>query len=88
MRGNIGRRRALANAGFAVAVLALAGFGLYQVAGKQWRVQPTFRVRAQFESIADSRSGIASAFKGSTPAWWSDRRARRAGRAGRADPAG
>ena len=57
MRGDIGRWRALANAGFAVAVLALAGFGLYQVAGRQWRVQPTFHVRAQFESIAGLEVG-------------------------------
>jgi phospholipid/cholesterol/gamma-HCH transport system substrate-binding protein len=57
MRGDIGRWRALANAGFAVAVLALAGFGLYQVAGRQWRVQPTFRVRARFESIGGLEVG-------------------------------
>ncbi len=57
MRGNIGRWRALANAGFAVAVLALAGLGLHQVAGRQWRVQPTFHVRAQFESIAGLEVG-------------------------------
>lgn len=57
MRGNIGRWRALANAGFALVVLALAGFALHQVAGKQWRVQPTFRVRAQFDSIAGLEVG-------------------------------
>jgi phospholipid/cholesterol/gamma-HCH transport system substrate-binding protein len=57
MGSDIGRWRALANAGFAVAVLALAGFGLYQVAGRQWRVQPTFRVRARFESIGGLEVG-------------------------------
>jgi phospholipid/cholesterol/gamma-HCH transport system substrate-binding protein len=57
MRGNIGRWRALANVGFAVAVLAVAGLGLHQVAGRQWRVQPTFRVRAQFDSIAGLEVG-------------------------------
>jgi phospholipid/cholesterol/gamma-HCH transport system substrate-binding protein len=57
MRGTLGRKRALANAAFAVAVLALAGFGLHQVAGRQWRVQPTFHVRAQFESIAGLEVG-------------------------------
>ena len=57
MRGGIGRWRALANAGFAMAVLALAGFGLYQVAGRQWQVQPTFHVRAQFETIGGLEVG-------------------------------
>ena len=47
----------MANAGFALAVLTLAGFGLYQVAGRQWQVQPTFRVRAQFESIGGLEVG-------------------------------
>jgi phospholipid/cholesterol/gamma-HCH transport system substrate-binding protein len=54
---DIGRWRLLANAGFAVAILALGGFGLHQVAGKQWRVQPTFRVRVQFESISGLETG-------------------------------
>ncbi len=40
MRRDIGRWRALANAGFALAVLALGGFGLYQVASRRWQVQP------------------------------------------------
>lgn len=57
MRGDIGRRRALANAGFAAAVLALAGFGLYQVAGRQWQVQPTFHVRARFAKIGGLEVG-------------------------------
>jgi phospholipid/cholesterol/gamma-HCH transport system substrate-binding protein len=57
MRHDIGRWRAAANAGFAAAVLALAGFGLYQVAGRQWRVQPTFHVRAQFEMISGLEVG-------------------------------
>jgi phospholipid/cholesterol/gamma-HCH transport system substrate-binding protein len=49
--------RAAANAGFVVAVLALGGFGLYQVAGRQWQVQPTFRVRVQFDTIAGLEVG-------------------------------
>ena len=53
----IGRWRALANASFALAVLALGGFGLYQVAGRQWRVQPTFHVRARFETISGLEAG-------------------------------
>jgi phospholipid/cholesterol/gamma-HCH transport system substrate-binding protein len=54
---NIGRWRLLANAVFAAAILALGGFALYQVAGRQWRVQPTFRVRVQFETISGLETG-------------------------------
>jgi phospholipid/cholesterol/gamma-HCH transport system substrate-binding protein len=57
MRRDIGRWRALANAGFALAVLALAGFGLYQVATHRWHVQPTFHVRARFVTIAGVEAG-------------------------------
>ena len=58
MRRNIGLWRAAANAGFALAVMArFAGFGLYQVAGRHWQVQPTFRVRAEFETIAGLEAG-------------------------------
>ena len=57
MMRDIGRWRLLANAAFAASVLALGGFGLLQVAGRQWRVQPTFRVRVQFESISGLEAG-------------------------------
>ncbi len=57
MRRDIGRWRMAANAGFVLAVLAVAGFGLYQVAGRHWKVQPTFRVRAEFETIAGVEAG-------------------------------
>ncbi len=57
MRLSIGRWRLAANAGFVLAVLALAGFGLYQVAGRHWQVQPTFRVRAEFDTIAGLEAG-------------------------------
>jgi len=57
MLRDIGRWRALANAGFALAVLALGGFGLYQVAGRHWQVQRTFRVRARFEAIGGLEAG-------------------------------
>ncbi len=57
MLREIGRWRALLSASFALAVIALAGFGLHQVAGRQWRVQPTFHVRARFETISGIEAG-------------------------------
>jgi phospholipid/cholesterol/gamma-HCH transport system substrate-binding protein len=57
MRRSIGRWRILANAGFALSVLALSGFGVYQVAGRHWQVQPTFRVRAEFATIGGVEAG-------------------------------
>ena len=57
MARGIGRWRLAANGAFVLAVLALAGFGLYRVAGRHWQVQPTFRVRAVFETIAGLEAG-------------------------------
>ncbi len=57
MRRDIGRWRALANAGFALGVLALGSFGLYQVATRRWHVQPTFHVRARFATVAGLEAG-------------------------------
>jgi phospholipid/cholesterol/gamma-HCH transport system substrate-binding protein len=57
MRRNIGPWRAAANVGFALIVLTLAGFGVYKVAGRHWRVQPTFRVRAEFATIGGLEPG-------------------------------
>jgi len=57
MGREIGRWRALANAGFVLAVLALAGFGVVQVASRQWRVQKTFHVVADFPSIGGLEVG-------------------------------
>src|SRR4051812_20959478 len=57
MRRDIGRWRALGNVGFALAVLALAGFGLYQMARRRWHVQPTFHVRARFATITGLEAG-------------------------------
>jgi len=51
MQRKIGRWRALANAGFVLAVVGLASFGVTEVSRRQWRVQQTFPVRAQFGSI-------------------------------------
>jgi phospholipid/cholesterol/gamma-HCH transport system substrate-binding protein len=57
MRRGIGHWRALANFGFVTAVLLVAGFGLYQVAGRQWKTQAVFQVRALFETIAGVEAG-------------------------------
>ncbi len=57
MLREIGRWRALASASFAIAVLALGSFGLFKVAGRQWRVQPTFHVRARFDTISGVEVG-------------------------------
>ncbi len=57
MLREIGRWRALCSASFTLAVLALGGFGLYEVAGRQWRVQPTFHVKARFETISGIEAG-------------------------------
>jgi phospholipid/cholesterol/gamma-HCH transport system substrate-binding protein len=57
MRREIGRWRALRNAGFVLAVLALGGFGLYQVATRQWHVQPTFHLHARFDTISGLEAG-------------------------------
>ena len=47
MQREIGRGRALANALAVLAILALAGFGVFRVAGRHWLWQETFRARAQ-----------------------------------------
>jgi phospholipid/cholesterol/gamma-HCH transport system substrate-binding protein len=57
MRRNIGPWRVAINGGFALVVLALAGFGLHRVAGRHWKVQPTFRVRAEFATIGGVEAG-------------------------------
>lgn len=53
----IGRWRALALGVFVLAVLGLAGFGLRAVSVRQWRVQPTFLVRCEFDRIGGVASG-------------------------------
>ena len=88
MLREIGRWRALASASFALAVLALGGFGLYQVAGRQWRVQPTFHVRARFETISGVEAGHRVRIQGiDAGVVENDHPAARAGWAGRAGSA-
>jgi phospholipid/cholesterol/gamma-HCH transport system substrate-binding protein len=57
MQREIGRWRALANAGFVLAVLAVAGFGVTEVSRRQWRVQRTFPVKARFAAIGGVEKG-------------------------------
>ncbi|WP_165227308.1 OmpA family protein [Aquisphaera insulae] len=64
MNRDIGRWRALANAGFVVLVLALGGFGLYQVADRRWNVQPVFRVRAAFATVTGLEAGHRARLQG------------------------
>ena len=51
MGPRVGRWRALANAGFILAVLGLAGFGVLEVSSRQWRLQKTFTVCSDFTSV-------------------------------------
>ncbi|MDG3006803.1 MlaD family protein [Paludisphaera mucosa] len=60
----MGRWRLLANVGFAAVVLAVAGFGLFQVANRRWQVQPTFHVRARFASVVGVEPGHRVRFQG------------------------
>jgi phospholipid/cholesterol/gamma-HCH transport system substrate-binding protein len=57
MRREIGGVRLLANAGFVLLVLALAGWGATRVASRQWRVQRTFRVQTDFATIGGIDAG-------------------------------
>ena len=57
MRREIGHWRALANAGFVLTFLGVAIFGMVQVASRQWRVQPTFHVAAEFPTIGGLEAG-------------------------------
>jgi phospholipid/cholesterol/gamma-HCH transport system substrate-binding protein len=64
MRREIGRWRVLINFTFALAVLALGGSGVYQVARRHWHVQKTFHIRAQFETISGVEVGHRVRFQG------------------------
>jgi phospholipid/cholesterol/gamma-HCH transport system substrate-binding protein len=57
MQRTIGWWRALANAVCVLAILALSGFGLIQVASRQWRVQKTFPVKVSLGTIAGLEVG-------------------------------
>ena len=51
MGREIGRWRALGNAGLVAGVLAMAGFGMLRIANRQWRLRDTFEARASFANI-------------------------------------
>jgi phospholipid/cholesterol/gamma-HCH transport system substrate-binding protein len=57
MRREIGPIRAVANGLLCLGILGLAGFGAVQVAGKNWQVQETYRLRAEFESVGGLEPG-------------------------------
>jgi phospholipid/cholesterol/gamma-HCH transport system substrate-binding protein len=57
MQRSIGRWRALANAAFVLAILAVSGFGMVQVASREWWVQETFRIRATLSTIGGLEPG-------------------------------
>jgi len=57
MRREMTRWRALANAGFVLAVLTLAAYGIHQVNRRDWGWQPTFRARAGFATIGGVEVG-------------------------------
>lgn len=57
MPREIGLWRALANAALALAILALAGFGVVRVSARQWHWQETFRARADFATISGLERG-------------------------------
>src|SRR5947209_18434755 len=64
MRREVGGWRALANGLFVLAVLALAGFGAARVAGRQWRLQRTFPVRAEFATVGGIDAGARVRIQG------------------------
>ena len=64
MRRTISRGRAIANAVFVLAALAVAAYGLRQVSQKNWGIQPTFRISAGFGSIGGIEVGAKVRFQG------------------------
>jgi len=57
MRREMTRWRALANAGFVLAVLGVVAFGVRQVSRRNWAWQPTFHARAGFSTIGGVEVG-------------------------------
>src|SRR5437763_13050489 len=57
MQRAIGRWRALVNAALVLAILAVSGFGMVQVASRQWWVQKTFHVQVALVTIGGLQVG-------------------------------
>lgn len=57
MQRAISRKRAALSILFVVAIVATGAVGVIVVANRQWRMQPTFRVRAEFASIGGINVG-------------------------------
>jgi phospholipid/cholesterol/gamma-HCH transport system substrate-binding protein len=57
MRLEMTRWRALVNAGFVLATLAVATYGLRQITNRNWGWQPTFRIKAGFATIGGVEVG-------------------------------
>ena len=64
MRLEMTRRRALANAGFVLAVLGLAFYGVRQITDRNWGWRPTFRIKAGFASIGGVEVGAKVRIQG------------------------
>ncbi len=64
MRGMTGGWRLLANLALMVGVLAVAAFGVSQVATRQWRVQKTFNVSADFATVGGVGEGATVRVQG------------------------
>ncbi len=57
MQHHIGFFRALCNGLLSLSILGVAGYGTFQVAGRQWLVQETFVTKAHFDSIGGIEVG-------------------------------
>jgi phospholipid/cholesterol/gamma-HCH transport system substrate-binding protein len=57
MHKSISRKRAILSAIFVLAVFATGAMGVVVVANRQWRIQPTFLARAEFNTIGGINLG-------------------------------
>ncbi len=64
MRGTTGGWHLLANLSLVAGVLALAAFGVSEVATRQWRVQKTFHVSADFATVGGVGEGATVRVQG------------------------
>lgn len=57
MNREIGPLRALANGLLCLGILGAAGYGAFQVAGRNWQVQDTYAIRAEFANVGGLEPG-------------------------------